>query len=115
MLREKFCENQGNFHFKAHRENYKGANFHEPAYNFHGHIRQFVRSYKIVSPKNAKRGKACALPLFAVAKISFLFRFPKTCHAVPRAGKARATRGGEEITRKEGNAEWQAKGGVFKA
>ena len=115
MLREKICENQGNFHFKALRENYKGANFYGLAYNFHGHIRQFFRSYRIVSPKNAERGKACALPLFAKAKIGLLFGSAKTRCFVPRTGKARAARGGEEITRKEGNAEWQAKGGFFKA
>ena len=89
MLREKFFENQGNFHFKAHRKNYKGANFHGLAYNFHGHIRQFFRSYRIVSPKNAERGKACALPLFAKAKIGLLFGSAKTRPVVPRAGKAR--------------------------
>ena len=43
----------------------------------------------IVSPKNAKRGKACALPLFAKAKIGLLFGFAKTRCFVPRAGKAR--------------------------
>ena len=89
MLREKFYEDQGDFYFKAYRENYKGANFYGPAYNFHGHIRQFFRSYRIVSPKNAKRGKACALPLFAKAKIGLLFGFAKTRPVVPRAVKAR--------------------------
>ena len=39
MLRGNFCENQVDFHLKAHRENYKGANFHALAYNFYGHIR----------------------------------------------------------------------------
>ena len=33
---------------------------------------------------------------------------------MPRAGKARAARGDEEITRKEGNTEWQAKAGFLK-
>ena len=89
MLREKFFENQGNCHFQAHRKNYKGANFYGPAYNFHGHIRQVFRSYRIVSPKNAERGTACALPLFAKAKIGLLFGFAKTRPVVPRAVKAR--------------------------
>ena len=39
MLRGNFCENQVDFHFKAPRKNYKGANFHALAYNFYGHIR----------------------------------------------------------------------------
>ena len=38
LPREKFCEKHENFHFQAHRENYKGANFHGLAYNFYGHI-----------------------------------------------------------------------------
>ena len=89
MLRGNFCENQVDFHFKAPRKNYKGANFHALAYNFQGHIRYFLRSYRIVGPKNAKRGKACALPLSAGAKICFLSRFAKTRSIVPRAVKAR--------------------------
>ena len=43
----------------------------------------------IVSPKNAKRGKACAFPLFAKAKIGLLFGSAKTRPVVPRAVKAR--------------------------
>ena len=35
---KKFFENQGISHFQAHRKNYQGDNFYEPAYNFHGHI-----------------------------------------------------------------------------
>ena len=35
---KKFCEKHKNFHFQAHRENYKGANFHGLAYIFYGHI-----------------------------------------------------------------------------
>ncbi|MFW5584668.1 MAG: hypothetical protein ACOCM7_05680, partial [Bacteroidales bacterium] len=37
--------------------------------------------------KNAKRGKACALPLFADAKIKQTARFAKTRPVVPRAVK----------------------------
>ena len=90
MLREKICENQGNFHFKALRKNYKGANFYGVAYNFHALIRQFFRSYRIVSAQNAKRGKAQALPLFAIAKISRKARFAKSRESVTRTVKARS-------------------------
>ena len=45
----------------------------------------------IVGPKNAKRGKACALPLSAEAKIRQTSRFAKTRPVVPRAGKADAS------------------------
>ena len=69
-------------------KNYLRANFHALAYNFYGHIRQFFRSYKIVSPKNAKRGKACALPLSAVANVWFFFGFAKSLPVVPGAVKA---------------------------
>ena len=50
LLRENFHEKQGNFRDKAPRKNYLRANFHGLAYNFYGHIRQFFRSYRIVSP-----------------------------------------------------------------
>ncbi|MDY4663345.1 MAG: hypothetical protein SPC28_03975 [Alloprevotella sp.] len=88
MLRENSRRFQGNFHDKAHRKNYKGANFYGLAYNFNAHIRQFFRSYMIVGPKNAKRGKACALPLSAWAKISRKSRAAKMRCAVPPAVKA---------------------------
>ena len=41
----------------------------------------------IVGPKNTKRGKACALPLFADAKIRRKPRFTKTRPVVPPVGK----------------------------
>ena len=43
----------------------------------------------IVDPKNTKRGRACALPLFAWAKISRKSRTAKMHCAVPPAVKAR--------------------------
>ena len=42
----------------------------------------------MVRPKNAKRGKARTLPLFAKAKIGFSPRSAKTRPVVPRTGKA---------------------------
>ena len=47
----------------------------------------FSRSYKIVSPQNAKRGKACAFPLSADANVCFFFGSAKTSPVVPPAGK----------------------------
>lgn len=44
----------------------------------------------IVCPKNAKRGRACALPLFAKAKISLSIGFAKTRQVVPPAVKRKA-------------------------
>ena len=52
LLRENSGELKGIFRDKAPRKNYLRANFHGLAYNFYGHIRQFFRSYKIVSPLN---------------------------------------------------------------
>ena len=90
MLRANFDGIKEKFYDKAPRKNYKGANFYGVAYNFHALIRQFFRSYRIVSAQNAKRGKAQALPLFAIAKISRKARFAKTRPVVPLAVKAQS-------------------------